>query len=272
MSTKHVRPHKRRDAAPARCPSLVPMREGNALSVAESTFQLLAEGPGALALDGQALGLGLPARLIDLAELRGLLLNGATDEAKDAVWAELVRRARTGDPAWVIGCVGVAMPGLKNISARAIRTAPERLADDIVSELITEFVAQLQRVDLDRRNIAPRLLLWARKGALRVQGRESRLVPTDPTEVPAAPAVPEAEPVGLLAEAVEQGVITRAEAALIASTRLDGVTLTEHARACKEPEKRLYKRRERAEARVAAALRNGQVSAISSVSASKNGS
>jgi hypothetical protein len=34
-----------------------------------------------------------------------------------------------------------------------------------VSELLTEFVAQLAWIDTGRRNIAPRLLLWTRKGA-----------------------------------------------------------------------------------------------------------
>ncbi|MFB4317635.1 RNA polymerase sigma factor [Actinomadura sp. 21ATH] len=272
MATASIRPRSASTGAGTYDPGLVPEGEGNALAVAEATFRLLVDGPGALEIDGRALGTCLPSRRINLGELRGLLLADASDAAKDAAWAELVRRARSGDPAWVIGCVGVAMPGLKNVAARVLRTAPERLADDIVSELLTEFVAQLHRVDLDRPNIAPRLLLWARKGALRARRRESRLVPVDPAEICAVPAEPESEPSALLADAVAQGVVARADADLIEATRLEGVAMAEYASACGAPEKRLYKRRDRAEARLAAALLAGHVSAISSGWVSKNGS
>ena len=84
----------------------------NALSVADRAFQLLVTGPSPLSVDGRSIGHGVPRRLIDLGELKALLLTPqAGDELKDAVWAHLVRRSRCDGPTWVIGCVGVAMPG-----------------------------------------------------------------------------------------------------------------------------------------------------------------
>ncbi|WP_344586521.1 hypothetical protein [Actinomadura vinacea] len=161
--------------------------------MAERTFQLLIAGP--LALDGRKVGHGLPARAVGLGELREALLKPAATEAlKDAVWAELVSRARTKDPAWVIGCVGVAMPGLKNVAARVLRSSPERLADDIGSELLTEFVAQLDGIDITRPHIAARLMLRARKGALRARGRESRHLPCASEEMPSRDDPPPACP------------------------------------------------------------------------------
>jgi hypothetical protein len=45
-----------------------------ALDVLDASFRLLVTGPSPLAIDGAALGHGLPARLIPLCELRALLL------------------------------------------------------------------------------------------------------------------------------------------------------------------------------------------------------
>lgn len=235
---------------------------GNALSAAEASFHLLTTGPHPLAIDGRAIGHGLPARLVDLAELRRLLLGpAATDALKDVAWAELVRRAHTGDPAWVIGCVGVAMPGLKNVAARVIRTSPAHLADDIVSELLTEFVTQLRRIDARSQRIATRLLWWARKAALRVREREARHAQPYPAELTMTGVGPAVDPVEVLAEAVRGKVITAAAAALINATRLEGVTLRAYAAARGIPEDRLRKMRKAAETRLARAIRDGQVSA-----------
>lgn len=240
------------------------VRRGNALAVAERSFQLLTTGPKPLGLDGRTIGHGLPGRLVSLAELRTLLLErSSTDDLKDAAWRELVQRARSGDPAWVVGCVGVAMPGLKNTAARALRTSLERYADDIVSELLTEFVAQLARIDIDRPHIAARLMLWARKGALRARGREARLVPCDPTELPEHPAAAtvEDDPVHLLLDAVRQGVVTPDAAELVIATRLEGLSVQELARRRQLPASRLYKQRHAAEVRIVAAIKDGRISA-----------
>ncbi|TYB43865.1 hypothetical protein [Actinomadura chibensis] len=236
-------------------------RSGNALTVAERSFELLTTGPNPLSIDGRAVGCGLPARAVDLAELRALLLGqGSSNHLKDAAWCELVQRARTGDSAWVVGCVGVAMPGLKNTAARVLRSSPTRLADDIVSELLTEFVAQLARVDVERPHIAARLMLWARKGALRARGRGLRDMPCDPFELPTGASGPDIDAVVLLLDAARQGIISPAGVELISSTRLDGVSVQDLAREWGVPASRLYKQRKAAEMRIVTAIREGHIS------------
>ncbi|MFI0354243.1 hypothetical protein [Actinomadura sp. 9N407] len=238
---------------------------GNALDVAARSFRFLITGPSPLAVDGRKLGHGLPPRQIDLGELLSLLLDRtATDALKDAAWVELIARARTGDPAWVIGCVGVAMPGLKNIAARLIRSSPTRFADDIVSELLTEFVAQLARIDTTRPNISARLMLWARKGALRALGWEARHLPRDPWELSSAPHVnKDTDPVLLLLDAVRREIITPAAASLIIATRLDAASVRDIAREQGISSDRLYRQRREAESRLVAAIRNGTLFASS---------
>ncbi|RSN08327.1 hypothetical protein DMB42_19940 [Nonomuraea sp. WAC 01424] len=231
----------------------------NALSTVHRTFTLLINGPSPLSVDGDIIGHGAPQRPIDLDELKGLLLlPEAEDELKDAVWAHLVRRARCDGPAWVIACVAMAMPGLKNLASRTTRGCPMHTVDDIVSEMVTTFVAQLRRIDLDQPNILPRLLMWARKGALQARAREltSNEICADVPE----PVALDAEPFMVLAEAVRCHVITADEAKLINATRLEGQALRAYAGRMGLPADRLYKRRRAAEARLARAIEEGQVS------------
>jgi hypothetical protein len=69
---------------------------------------------------------GLPGRLVPVTELRALLPHPATPAAaRNKVWAGLVRRARTGDPAWVLALTGIAMPGLRRAAA-SLTTGPHR--------------------------------------------------------------------------------------------------------------------------------------------------
>ncbi|MFF0771872.1 hypothetical protein ACFYUK_23510 [Nonomuraea wenchangensis] len=231
----------------------------NALNAADKAFKLLTTGPEPLSVDGCLIGHGVPQRSIELGELKALLLApGAEDELKDAVWAHLVRRSRCDDPAWVIGCVGVAMPGLKNLASRTSRGCPAHVVGDIVSEMVTYFVAQLRRIDLDRPNILPRLLLWAKKGALRVRARELASIEIC-ADLP-EPVALDTEPFMVLAEAVRCRVITSDEAKLINATRLEGQALRAYAGRLGMPADRLYKRRRAAEARLARAIEEGQVS------------
>ncbi|MGI5273358.1 hypothetical protein ACQEUU_29715 [Nonomuraea sp. CA-218870] len=231
----------------------------NALKAADKAFQLLITGPNPLSVDARSIGHGAPQRPIDLGELKTLLLSSkADDELKDTVWAHLVRRSRAGGPAWVIGCVGVAMPGLKNLAARTTQGCPAHVVDDIVSEMVTYFVAQLRRIDLDPPNILPRLLLWAKKGALRVRARELASIEIC-ADLP-EPVALDTEPFMVLAEAVRCRIITSDEAKLINATRLEGQALRAYAGRLGVPADRLYKRRRAAEARLARAIEEGQVS------------
>ncbi|RSN03112.1 hypothetical protein DMB42_35370 [Nonomuraea sp. WAC 01424] len=152
----------------------------------------------------------------------------------------------------------MAMPGLKNLAARTTQGCPAHVVDDIVSEMVTNFVAQLRRIDLDRPNILPRLLMWARKGALQVRARElasAEICTETPEQV-----VLDTEPFMVLAEAVRCRVITADEAKLINATRLEGQALRAYAGRLGVPADRMYKRRRAAETRLARAIEEGQVS------------
>jgi hypothetical protein len=81
------------------------------LDSADASFRALTTGPQPLALHTASLAPGLPDRQVPLDELRALLLHPATGaRTRNQVWAELIRRARSGSPAWVVGLVGVARP------------------------------------------------------------------------------------------------------------------------------------------------------------------
>ena len=133
------------------------------LDSADLSFRALTAGPQPLTLHAASVAAGLPDRLIPLDELRALLLHPATGaRARNQVWAELVRRARSGSPAWVVGLVGVAMPGLR----RAAATLSARYRGDpadLQIEILTGFLAALRALDisdLDRVPLASRLC-WA---------------------------------------------------------------------------------------------------------------
>jgi hypothetical protein len=87
------------------------------LEMVETTFRLLATGPQPLALNGPTIGLRRTS--IGLWDLRGLLFHPATDVGvQRAALVELVGRARQHRGAWMIGLVGVLLPGLREQDAR----------------------------------------------------------------------------------------------------------------------------------------------------------
>ena len=116
---------------------------------ADAAFRLLCAGPQPLALHASKAAAGLPDRPVPLDELRVLLLHPSTSaRARNAVWAELIRRARDGDPAWTVGLAGIAMPGLRRAVgslAAAYRGDPA----DLQAEVLTGFLAGVRALDPD---------------------------------------------------------------------------------------------------------------------------
>ena len=122
-----------------------------------------------LSVDGRQLGHGLPRRRIPLPELSAILMHPSCDfAARDDVWRLLVTRARTGDAKWVVGAVGVALPGLRT---RRRTGWPAPYSGDVQAALVTEFVAALSTVGLDRAEggvpAAGRRLVGGPRGAAR---------------------------------------------------------------------------------------------------------
>src|SRR6266516_5156117 len=133
------------------------------LDAADAAFRALTTGPRPLALNPARLAPGLPDQPVPLGELKALLLHPATPAtARNKVWAELVRRARTGAPAGVVGLTGVALPGLRRAVA-APSAAYRGEVEDLQTEVLTGFLAAMRGLDpddLDRAPLSSRLC-WA---------------------------------------------------------------------------------------------------------------
>ncbi|MDG4793650.1 hypothetical protein [Micromonospora sp. WMMD1082] len=230
-----------------------------ALTVAEDAFRLLVCEPAPLAFDGRPIA-GLPDRHIPLDELRTLLrARTMSPDTSDAIWRQLAHQAQHWGPAWTVGAVGVALPGLTHLAAR-LSKGFAKLADDIDSELLAAFLHALRTDDLQ----APRVwlrLCWAawRAG---VKARRSDDLLELPPDVPVGsrtPYRPYGHPDLVLGRAVAAGIITEAQAELIAATRLGDVLIEQIAAECGQPGAVVRMRRKRAERKLVAALKQGQL-------------
>jgi len=234
----------------------------DALDAADAAFRLLTAGPRPLAVHASRLARGLPDRPVPLDELRVLLLHPATSTAvRNTVWAELVRRARTRGPEWVIGLTGIALPGLRRAVASlagAYRGDPA----DLQSEVLTGFLAAVRGLDLDDLEQVPLAsrLCWAafragRALAFADAGYAARRRDLD--DHSGIPERPWGHPDFVLAAAVRNRVLTRAQAELIGRNRLEGVALAQIAGELGVSHAALCNRRKRAEKALTDAIRNG---------------
>ena len=239
------------------------------LDSADAAFQALTTGPHPLGLHAASLAAGLPDRLVPLDELRALLLHPATsNRARNKVWAELVRRARSGSPAWVVGLVGVAMPGLR----RAAATLSARYrADpaDLQTEILTGFLAAMRGLDPDDLDCVPLAsrLCWAAWRAGQAFACADARYTARRRDLPGsydAPYMPWGHPDFVLAAAVTRGVLTPAQAQLIGRNRLEGIPLAQIAAEMGISHSALCNRRKRAEQAITEAIRGGRLSDIAS--------
>jgi hypothetical protein len=232
------------------------------LDAAERAFDLLVQAPTQVGFDGRGFD-GLPDRMVPLHELRRVLLAWATPvEVRDAVWRELVIRARRDGPSWVIGTVGMAMPGLRRM-AGMLASGWHGDVDDLDSELIVGFVARLQTVDVAEPRICGRLIDAGVRAARKARDRESdtQLVRTG-VAGPLAPVQPWDHPDLVLVRAVAAGVLDAAEATLIGATRLGEATLAQSAERLGISAGMASSWRRRAELRLAEAIRAGDLAFV----------
>ncbi|WP_422753108.1 hypothetical protein [Micromonospora sp. WMMD708] len=225
----------------------------------EYRFRLMGQGPSPLSVDGRSLGLGLPRRAIALPELSAILMHPSCGyAARDAVWRLLVQQARTGDPAWRAGAVGVALPGLR---FKAYLLA-KLFTGDVQAAIVEHFLRALGTVDLDRPGVVGNLLSTAfSKARTELRGLEPASSGT-PNHAPGAVSSPAAHghPDVVLARAVAAEVISVDDAELIGATYLEDVSLTAYAERTGESRWNLYKRRSAAVARLRAAIESGALS------------
>ncbi|MDT0263759.1 hypothetical protein [Jatrophihabitans lederbergiae] len=219
----------------------------NSLDIARTSFALLVTEPEPLSLDGRNFD-GLPGEGLPLSLVRDLLLAASCPQAtRDAVWAELVTRSRREGGAWTVGAVGVALPALTSVAARLTGRFAGDPAD-IHAEVLTGFLAALAEVDIER----PRIMLRLRWAAYRAG--HAALTESLDGPAPAAPAfgsLPPVPPWGhpdlVLARAVADGAISRLEADVIGSTRLEDIAVADWATAHGASTWAVYKLRKRAE-------------------------
>jgi hypothetical protein len=183
-------------------------------------------------------------------------------EREDARLAALVRLAKDDNTA-MLALVVVLAPRL---AAKVRRFAPSMNSDDAEAEIVAALIERVRRYDLQRRpaKVAANLLWDATRPLRKARDRQRAwttltvgLNGTD-TAAPAASTSSdggvELAPELILALAVDAGVITAASAALITATRLRGFTLVGAARLAGIGYEAAKKRRQRAEAALAAWL------------------
>lgn len=232
------------------------------LDALDAVFRLLCQGPRPLSVHASRLAPGLPDRPVPVTELRVLLLHPATSSAaRNAVWADLVRRARAGDPAWTVALAGVALPGLRRAVA-AIGVAYRGEAADLQAEVLAGFLAAMRALDLDGLEevpLASRLCWAARRAGERHaftdaawSGRRADL-----GDHGDAADLPWGHPDLVLARAVREGVLTPGQAELIGRNRLEGVPLSQIAAETGVSHSALCNRRKRAEKALTDAISAG---------------
>jgi hypothetical protein len=227
--------------------------DGRPLEVLDRSFRLLVCEPAPLALDGRVVGGGLPGRLIPLGELRGLLLDPSIGfDTRDAALTWLVARAQTEGGAWLVGLAGVLLPGVGRRIYPLCRAYP-RLAHDLEAEALAGLLQAVKAWPCGQDRVASRLVWAAARAAHRLLRRELAVAAHEACvglelEPPARPAV-HGELV--LEEAVACGVVSQADAELIAATRIEEVRLRELAGRWGVGYEAMRKRRYRAEAALA---------------------
>jgi transposase-like protein len=232
------------------------------LDAAQRAFNLLVQPPTHVGFDGREFD-GLPDEILPPDALRDRLLSAATSvEVRDAVWRELVVRARRDGPAWVVAAVGVAMPGLRRI-AGMLAAGWRGDTDDLDSELIVGFVARLKTIDLDVPRICGRLIDAGLRAARKARDADSdaQLIHADATG-PIAPIHPWDHPDLVLARAVAAAVIDADEANLISATRLDNATVAQVATKLGIAPSTASAWRGKAERRLAAAIADGEMRGV----------
>jgi hypothetical protein len=238
----------------------------SALAAADMAFQTLTTGPEPLGLDCLSFDrkTGLPAGMVPLPRLRAWLLAHRTAyAARDAVWRELVGRARNNGPEWMIATVGMAMPALVRFAtsqARSYRGDP----DDLDAEILPGFLTAVRSIDCGRDRLYARVC-WAgfRAGIAARNADNPYLLVGDIEQITgAAPHLPYGHPDLILARAVSTGVIDRDDADLILATRLDGTAIEHLAAAAGVDGAVLRMRRLRAERALADAIHSGLLTGV----------
>jgi DNA-directed RNA polymerase specialized sigma24 family protein len=237
------------------------------LQVAGLAFDALTAQPRLMSLDctevtaRAGLDLDLPDRSVLLCDLRVWLLEHTDNHAAaDAVWRELIRRARL-DKDWQIAALGMALPRLVR-QAGALARDFRGDAADIDAAMVEGFLQALtRRVHPSGRGLHAKLCWAAYRAGHDVRYADADVMYRDDLDnESAAPHRGYGHVDLLLARAVALQLIDPDEADLIADTGLEYYPIEDLAEQAGEPVDTLRRRRERAGLRLAGGLAGGYLS------------
>ena len=237
--------------------AVTPARSESLLDAIEYRFRLAGQGPEPLSVDGRALGHGLPRRPIALVELSAILMHpSCSAEAADAAWRMLVTNARTGAERWIVGAVGVALPGLRRRAHHLWKIS----AGDVDAALVAQFMQALTSVDITKPGVVTRVLNAAfSKARSELDKREPAFGEASFVPESRVPTTGLNHPDFVLAKAVRAGVITAPEADLIGATYLESTTVGEYAQRVGRSYWQVYRQRGAAVQRLVAAIQSGDL-------------
>ncbi|MGC9668464.1 hypothetical protein ACNTMW_18150 [Planosporangium sp. 12N6] len=245
------------------------------LDAVDTAFTALTCDPDPLSLDlaplADALGDGtdLPRGVIALPALqRWLLQRPRAYTARDAVWREVIRRARLDGPAWVIAAAALAMPALRRYAGQ-LHTGWAGDAADLDAEILTGFLTAL-RDEVDLAQPAPYAALcmaaWRAGHELRQRDGAEAIPVNDLERVtgPRTPKRPYGHPDLLVRRAVKLGIIDPGDEQPYIDLRLGRRAIEPIAARLGLEVDTLRRRVERIDTRIADALAAGLLTEVTS--------
>jgi hypothetical protein len=243
----------------------------SSLDAVEVTFVALTTGDDPLLLDLEPLreGTDLPAGGLSLPALRRWLLSHTRSyEARDAVWRELIRRARLEGPAWVIAATAMALPALRRYAGQLSRGWGGD-AHDLDAEILTGFLTALRdRVDLTRPAPYASLCRAAWRAGYELQQRDGAEAIPLPPEIldhvtgPRTPKRPWGHPDLLVRRAVELGIVDACDEQPYIELRLGHRAIEPIAARLGIAAVTLRRRIQRIDVRIAEAVSDGMLSDV----------
>ncbi|AYF30422.1 hypothetical protein CSH63_23820 [Micromonospora tulbaghiae] len=243
------------------------------LDAVDAAFTALARDPNPITLDLDKLrgGNDLPGGVMTLPALRDwLLTRPRAYPERDAVWRELILRARTREPQWTVAAVGMAMPALRRYAGR-LHVGWSGDAYDTDAEILTGFLTALRdRVDLDKAAPYASLCMAAWRAGYELRRRDGQTVPLDDVEHvagPRTPSVPYGHPDLLVHRAVMLGILDASDEQPYIDLRLGHRAIEPVAASMGITVDALRMRARRIDTRITHALANGLLTGIPSLRA-----
>ncbi len=187
---------------------------------------------------------------------------------RDAVWRELIRRARLAGPVWVIAATALALPALRRYAGQ-LRTGWSGDAHDLDAEILTGFLTALRdRVDLSRPAPHAALCKAAWRAGYQLRQRDgAQPIPVEDVEHvtgPRTPKRPYGHPDLLVRRAVQLGIVDEDDEQPYIDLRLGHRAVEPIAQRLGLPVDTLRRRVQRIDTRIAEALADGMLTDVTS--------